>query len=164
MTYSPANSLSAFVPTSETFSQDQSQLLIGLTSSQTTIANAVNIREIAIYEDSAEILTGQQFSTPGDSTQKKYTFRRLFYFGAIASGATLNIPHGIGDPVQFTHIYGTCIDATPFYKPIPYVSFANLGYQIDIKIDATNIIIINGVAPVAAAITSGLIVVEYLLN
>lgn len=164
MTYQPANAMSAFVPTTEVYSDDQVQMRNTLTSTHSTIANAVNVREIALYEDGQAILTGQQFSIPGDSTQKRYSFRKMFYFGAIASGATLNIPHGITDLVEFTHIYGTCKTAIPDYRPIPYVSMANIGFQIDIKVNGTNIIIINGIGGAAVAITSGIIVVEYLLD
>lgn len=162
MTYAPLNTQAGFLNTAEVFPEDKSQFLIKLTSTYTDIANRVNIREIGTYQDQQQILTGQQFSTPGDNQTKKFSFRQMYYFGAIAPGATLTIPHNILGLVQFTHLYGTCITAVPDFRPVPFVDTSDLTGQISLRADATNIYVINGA--IAPAITSGLIVAEYLLN
>lgn len=162
MTYAPANTETGFLPTSEVFPQDQSQLLIKLTETYINVAGATNIREIASYQDTLQVITGQQFSTPSNPTVTKFSFRKMFYFGAIAQGAVLSIAHGITGLVQFTHMYGTCITAVPDFRPIPcsVVDFVTGG--IALFVDSTNIKIQNGTT--SSNITSGLVVVEYLLN
>lgn len=162
MTFQPINSKTAFLPTTEVFPKDESQRLIKQTSNYTDIAQAVNVREIALYQDTQSVITGQQFSDPGNAQKKKYTFRTMYYFGAIAAGATLNTPHGITNLVQCTHIYGTCITDVVDYRPIPYSSTVALNQQISIRVVGANIEIINGAA--SPNITSGIIVLEYLLN
>ena len=161
MTFAPTNSKTAFLNTAETLPKDQEQLLIKLTTMHTDVANAVNVREIALYQDSQAVLTGQQFSIPGTNQGKKSTFRQMYYFGAIAAGATLTFAHGITGLVQLTHAHGTCVTAADF-RPIPYASTAALNQQISLRVTAANIEIINGAA--APNIVSGIVVLEYLLN
>ncbi len=162
MTYAPSNSKTAFVSTSEVFPQDESQLLIKLTNLHTTVATAINVREICLYQDNNEILTGQEFSVPGNSQLKRYTFRKAFYFGAIATGATLNIAHGITDLVECTAFKGACVTDVVDYRPIPYVSTVAVNQQISIRVLGANIEIINGAG--APNITSGKVVIEYFRN
>lgn len=160
MTYAPLNSKTAFLNTAETYPKDQEQLLIKLTSLHTDIANAVNVREISIYQQDQPVLTGQQFSVTGSNQAKKQTYRKTFYFGAIAAGATSTFAHGITGITQLTHAYGTCITAADF-RPIPYASTVALNQQISLRVTATDIEIINGAA--CPNITSGIVVLEYLL-
>ena len=161
--YAGQNTPETFLPTSEVFPEDNKQFLDKLNTIYTDIAKQTNCREIARYE-ATEILTGQQFYDPTNAQTRNSTYRKVFFFGAIASGATLNIAHGITGQTLFTYIGGGCLDVTPYYKPLPYVSMANLGFQIDIKIDAVNIIIVNGVAGTAPKISKGVVVLEYLKN
>lgn len=149
-----------YLATSEVFPEDNSQMLIKMTSVYTDIANRVNLREIALYDENLQLATGQQFSTPGNNKPRRQSFRKTFYFGAIAIGATLLIPHGITGLVRFTHMHGECITDIVDYRPIPYVATV-AGNYIVLRADAINIMIINGAA---ANITSGMIIVEYLLQ
>lgn len=162
MTYQPINSKAAFLPTTEFFPKDETQRLIKHTTNYTDIAQAVNVREIALYQNGQPVITGQQFSDPTNNQNKKYTFRNVYYFGAIAAGATLNIAHGITGLAQFTHMYGTCVTAVVDYRPIPFSSTAAVNQQISLRVSGANIEIINGAA--SPNITSGIIVLEYLLN
>jgi len=163
MTYQVQDSPYSFLPTSEVFPEDDKQFLEKMNNVYVDISKNVNSRELARYE-LVEQVTGQQFFDPANAQLRRYSYRKCFSFGAVASGATLLIPHGITGMTMFTRIYGTCIDTTVYYKPIPYVSMTSINYNIDLKLDSTNIIIINGVngAPAAPALTSGLIVLEYL--
>lgn len=162
MTFSPANARNAFLRTTDIFPSDPKELLIHLTHSYTESAQAINVREICLYDDT-ENLTGQQWFTL-DPQVKKLTYRKCFAFGVIAPGVTLPIAHNISNLVQFTRIYGTCITNGPTtYRPIPYSSVAAANQGIEIYVDnAGNIQIVNGAA--AMAITSGLVVLEYLKN
>ena len=65
MAYAPTNSKTAYLNTAEVFPKEPDRLLIKLTSTHTDVANAVNVREIALYQASQPVLTGQQFSVPG---------------------------------------------------------------------------------------------------
>ena len=159
------NVRTAYLNTSEVFPQDQSQFLIKITDVYSKTANAVNIRQIGLFQEGNAQLTGQQFSTFANSSVTKFSYRKIFYFGAINTGATLNIPHGITNLVQLTNLYGTCITDVVDYRPIP---FADVGVVVNsIAIRATggvggNIIIQNGAG--SPPITSGIAVIEYLLN
>jgi len=165
MTYAPFNAKTAFLSTSEVYPQDSGQLLIKLTDLHTSVANAVNVREISLYQDQQECLTGQQWSIPGDNNKKKLTFRKAFYFGTINAGATLNIPHGITDLVECTTFKGACVTNVVDYRPIPYSDVTAVTNNISINVTGGvggNVIIQNGAT--APNITSGKVTVEYFRN
>ena len=162
MTYQPFNTKTAFLPTSRVFPEDASERIITHTSVYTDTANAMNIREISIYEDEQEILTGQQWSIPGNTSKKNYVLRKVIYFGAIVAGATLTVAHGIPNLVECTLIHGTCITAVPDFRPIPYADTANVTNQISILVTPVNLVITNGAT--APNITSGKAVIEYVRN
>ena len=164
MTFLPSSTKSPFLPTSQVFPEDTSQRLIVLTENFIDISQAVNIREIGIFETNEE-LNGQQFFNTTTPSQKRYAFRKVFVLGALATGASTTIAHsitGVNSTTNFTHIYGTCVTDNIDNRPIPYASVTNVNEQIEVNVDATNINISNGAA--APNITSGLIVLEYLKN
>ena len=150
-----------YLSTSEFFPEDPSQLLIQLTANHTNIASSLNIREIAQYEDGVAVQTGQQFSVP-NSQNKNFSFRNVYYFGAIAAGVVLTIPNNIVGVIQFTRMYGTCITAATDFRPLPFVSITALTDQIAIRADATNLYI--GVGTTSPNVVSGIAVLEYLLT
>ena len=147
---------SSFVPVSEYFPEDDAELRTKLSSLHSLVASAVNSRDIAFYQNGAEVVTGQQFSSGGNQRQ---SFRKVFYFGTINAGATLTIAHGLSGMTPFTRIYGTATTASDF-RPIPYVDATVVTKQVSLFVDSTNINIINGAT--APTITSGIIVLEYL--
>lgn len=158
----PINSVTAFLPTTEVFPEDQSQLLIKHTDVYTSQANAINLREIGQFE-TVELLNGQQFFNAASTQQKRFAYRKVFSIGAIAAGGTSITAHGLtGNPLNFTHIYGTCITNVVDYRPIPYASATLVTDQIQINVGVANINIVNGAT--APAITSAIIVLEYLKN
>jgi hypothetical protein len=161
MTYSPINSKTAYLPTTEFFPEDDDELLVKLSSVYSNIAKATNIKEIALY-DTVEQINGQLFFDPNNAQRKRTGFRKVFQFGAVAPGGILAIAHGILRVMIFTRIYGTCITAAVDYRPIPYVNEALVTNQISIRASATNIFIANGAT--APAITSGIVILEYLLT
>lgn len=160
-TYLPANSKTAFVATSNVYPQDVEQLTIQLTYRDTIIATALNLREIGQYE-TVEIVTGQQFFTTGNAQKKRFSYRKVFPLPATAAGATTLIAHGLTGVTLYTHIYGTARTDVPDDRPIPYSSAAAVNQQIEIKVGAVNISVINGAG--APNITDGLIVLEFLKN
>jgi hypothetical protein len=163
MTYAPNNVQGPFLQGSDFFSLTETDLRTRLTTMYSRIANSVNAKEIAIY-DLSEIINGQMFYNKKDIQTLRPAFRRVFNFGAIASGATLSVAHNISGIVQFTFIGGCCTTNVPDFRPIPFASASAVGFQIEAKATATNYIIINGTAGSAPAITSGFITLEYLKN
>jgi len=161
MTTSSNSSIAPYLNTTEFFPPDDVQRTIKHTNVYSNIANAVNVREISLYPLEA-ILTGQQFFSATEPKVGKYAYRKVFIVPAIAAGATLNIAHGITGLVQLTHIYGTCVTDVVDYRPIPYVDAVAITNQVSIKVVGANIVIVNGAT--APNITSGIIVLEYLLN
>lgn len=159
--FSPINSKTAFVATSTVYPEDQSQLLIQLTSRDTTLATAINLREISQYE-TVEVLSGKQFFTSGNAQKKRFGYRKVFTLPATATGATTNIAHGLSGVTAYINIYGTATTDIPDDRPIPYASATAVNQQIEVKVLGANIVVINGAA--APNITSGFIILEYLKN
>jgi len=146
-----------FMRTSREFPEDIKNLTVELNRSFIETATAVNARTIGLFPVNLPALTGEAWYLL--SNQKQQTLRQVYPFGAIAPGATLNIPYTIFGFSQFSRIYGTCITALPDYRPIPYASVV-ANANIDLRVSPTNIIVAVGAA--SPAIVSGLIVIEWL--
>lgn len=160
-TNSPQNSIAPFVATSTYFPEKFDEFRAIFLQTYRSIANAVNAREIAIF-DLTEYLTGEQWYTDGDPQKKRQTFRKVYSIGAVAAGATLNTAHGLSGVTAYTKIVGTAVTAAPDFRPIPYASATAVNTQIEIRVDSTNIIIVNGAA--APNISSAIVILEYLKN
>ena len=161
MTTSSNSSIAPFLSTTEVYPEDISQRQIKHTSVYSNVSNAINIREIAVY-DLQQLLTGQRFFNPLDVQNLRFSYRKVFQLGALAAGATATIVHNISGLTTFTRLYGTLIDSAGFYLPLPYVDALNITNQVSIYADVTNIYVVNGAT--ANNIVSGIIVGEYLLN
>ncbi len=146
----------AYLRTTRNFPEDLPQLTVEINKSYVDIANAVNNRTISIFPSNRPAITGESFFI--SQARRQQTLRQVYPFDAIASGATLTIPHGINDFVQFTRMYGTCITDIPDYRPIPYVPTVQPNYIV-LRADDTDIIIVNGTGP---NIVSGIIILEWL--
>jgi len=149
------NITSPYLPTSVVLPKDLEPLIVKLTSLLTEMSLKLNQRTLGNFT-TAETGTGETW------LQNNTAFRQVYTFGAIAAGATLNIPHNLTNIAQFTHMYGTCITDTPDYRPIPMASTVNVTNQISLRVLGPNIVVTNGAT--APNITSGLIVLEYLKN
>jgi hypothetical protein len=160
MTYAPNSSLGSFISTFQEFPvQNLDEMRRVLTKMYTDLAQAANIKENALYEQS-ELMTGQQFYTLADNQKKRFTFRKCFETGAIATGATATIAHGISPLVFPTNIYGVVTTDAPDWRPLPFPSA--VGNDITIRVTATDIIIQNnGAGP---NILSGIAILEYIKN
>lgn len=161
MSFSPSNSQAPYLQTSIFFPDNFEEFRIKFLEIYRNIANATNSRGISVF-DLQEFLTGEQWFTSNNPQIKRQTFRRVYSIGAIAAGGTLNTAHGLTNVSSYTKIIGTVITGVPDNRPIPFVSATVVTDQIEIRIDGTNIIIVNGAT--APNITSGLVVLEYLKN
>ncbi len=159
MTTAPVNNQSQLLPTSTVLPEDPKELLISLTTQYTRVATNINQKPSGIFETS-ENLNGEAWFNPGNTQVRRQTFRKAFNLGAIAAGATLTTPHGITSITSFTAIGGTCVTAVPDYRPIPFASATAVTNQIEIEVNATNLVIINGAT--APNIVSAIVVLEYL--
>jgi len=158
-TSQPANSIAPFLPTSIYFPEEFLEFRIKILETYRNISNTVNTRQISIF-DFTENLTGEQWPVVGNPQSKRQPYRKVISTGAIATGATATLPHGIASISAFTHIFGTCVTDVVDYRPIPYSSVVATNQQIQLTVTATNVVIVNGAA--SPNITSGFVVLEYL--
>jgi len=154
MTFGPINTLGAFLPINQTFSEDDSIFLQQVTNRDRDIARYINIRDIAIY-DLIEVPTGQQWFNPANTQIKRNGFRQVFTFTAAGSFA-----HNITGLTLVT-AYGEFTDGTNFYGAI-YGSNVAIAGQVSFFVTPTNITVLSGAG--APAIVSGVIVLNYLKN
>lgn len=145
-----------YLRTSRLFPEELGQLCVEVNRSYIDIASAVNNRTIGLFPQTNPAITGEKWFITNLMQQ---TFRQVYPFGAIAAGATLNIPYKTYGFSQFSKIYGTCITDLPDYRPIPYASVA-ANANIDIRVTATDIVISVGAA--SPNLVSGLVVIEWL--
>ena len=154
-----------YLITSRSFPTDPAQLEQELNKAWIDLSRVVNLKTNAIY-DTAQVVTGEQWYNPNFNPNRDFrrrqSYRKVFTFGAIATGATLAINHGITGITQFTLTYGEAITDVPDYRNIPWASAILVTDQIQVTKTQTQIIIINGAT--APNIVSGIFVLEYLLN
>jgi len=155
----------AFLPTTTIFEIEDIQnisinspefkdFLIRLRQSVNNLSLMVNIKETAIY-DPTEIVSGKVWfpdpaltsKTPKKPIQRQ-GFRKVIDFGSLPNTGTKSVAHGITfpspDTYQAIEIYGTATDPTSSTNiPLPYASPV-LANNIELRVDATNIIITTG--------------------
>lgn len=151
----------AYLQSSREFPDDPKQLGYILNKSYIDTANAVNARTIGIFPVNRSAITGESWFV--QKNQRQQTLRQVYPFGAIAAGGILTIPYKVSGFVQFTRIYGTCFTNLPDARPIPYASVA-ANANIDLRIDTVNFNIVIAVGAASTNITSGLIVLEWMVE
>lgn len=154
-----------FLRTSRQFPTETKQLSLEIDRSYIDIANAVNNRTIGIFPSNAPGVTGESWFLR--NSPKQQTFRKIYSFGAIASGTELDIPIEITTGfVLFTRIYAAVITNVVDYRPIPYVdpSGGTVGMTILVGPVAGQLQIRIVLGATAPAVTSGIAVLEYLSN
>jgi len=158
MSFAPPNSLPYQVVENIIFSREQDQFINQLTDLYSKLARSLNSKDLGLYE-LTEIINGQQFFGATPQVQRS-VYRKCFSFGAIATGATLNIAHNISNISILTRFYGTANTDIVDYRPIPYSSVTASNQGIELLLSGANISIINGAA--SPNITSGIVVIEYI--
>lgn len=132
MSYQPSNTLQSYIAPNIVFPEQLPELLVKLTEVYKNIADAVNIRELAQYQN-IEVVTGQQFFSANIQSYRQ-TLRKVTNFGALPNTATKSVAHGLTVDARFTitRLYGAASDTTGFtYIPVPSA-------QADLTMDATN--------------------------
>lgn len=120
------------------------------------IASKVNARTIGLYAVNTAIVTGESWYLSGQINRQQ-TLRQVYPF----TGAG-NIAHGLNftSISTFTRIYGVFYDGTTYY-PLPYVDVVSATNQVNVVVNATNIVITAG-AGAPPTIVSGIVVLEWL--
>lgn len=161
MNFLPVNTYgNNYIPTFRDFQQDDENLRLLLSTSYTEIANSVNIKENGVY-DLVEVQNSQQFFNLTTPSKKRFAFRILVLFGAIAAGNPSSVAHGVKGITMCTHIYGTCITDIPDFRPIPHAS-VTANANIEVIVSSTTVTVNVGAG--SPNVTSAMIVLEYLKN
>ncbi len=149
------------------------ELLLRLYQNINNITVALNLKDSGYY-NTQEFVNGQAYypnpalnsSTP-TSPVFRQVYRKVINFGALPGGAIPNpktVAHNI--PITaaatFTRIYATASNNTAStFIPIPYSSAVAVANNIELSLDATNVIITSGGVDYSAYTTT-YVVVEYL--
>lgn len=161
MTFGPVNSLSSYLPVEFEIPDDPTKLQEFLMLRELLTADVINSKESGNY-DLIQQMNGQVWFVVGDNQTKRYAYRSVFNRGTLAAGGIDTFVHDIGSIVTPLKLYGFAITGAVDFRPIPYMSVTAVNQGIEIRADATNIIVSNGAA--ATAITSYIVVFEYLQN
>lgn len=158
MTFAPSGSQGYFLDPTLIIPEDRTDLEYKVKDVYTQIADATNIREVALYP-LLEIETGQQWFTPGNPQSYRDGWRKVVSIGSVAAGGTSGaIAHGITGITAFTHIYGTAVSGANYYA-LPYAEAAGTG-NIEVQVTGTTVTVIGGAT--APALTDVYIVLEYI--
>jgi hypothetical protein len=137
-----------------------------LIQTYTDISHAMNFKENGQYE-LIETQNCQQFyhdpatATPDVIQNKRFAFRKCIELGPIATGAVVDIAHGIALIVDTTRIYGTVKTDAPDWRPIPCVGPWGTDL-LSVFVTSTNIHIESG--QTFPNILSGRVILEYFKN
>ena len=145
----------------EVDSPEFKELIVSLYQQVNNISLSLNTKEFGYYLEE-ELVDSALYFNPASSSQLdlRPEFRLTIDTGPLPAGVTL-IPHGLTILAswKFTDIYGAATDNIGFnYLPLPYAD-VSLGGNIELRVDAVNVIINNASG---IAFTSGIVVLEYL--
>lgn len=126
----------------------------------TALGNAINYREISIY-DIEENANGEVWFNEGDINNPRDGFRKVLLFSSLTAAGTTSVAHGLGNisNFTFTKIYGTAKNAAGTV----HVALPQGGPDsVMITIDANNVNIICATATYNNF--SAQVILEYLKN
>lgn len=141
--FQPNNSIAPYLPNAVDFEAEIQRLSDQLNYIYSLISNAVNVRDIAFYQN-RELLSGGQLFTPGNPQKNRYIYRQCYNCGALPiKNNQITIPHGIdftNSNLVFVSIYGASIYPGNAAIPLPFPK-QNGNADVELSLDATNIII-----------------------
>ncbi|MGK5595682.1 MAG: hypothetical protein ACSNEK_10055 [Parachlamydiaceae bacterium] len=144
-----------FLRTTREFPLDLYQLCVEVNRSYVDIANNVNARTIGVFPANKSAITGESwFLTPS----RQQTLRQVY---PISSTSAINHNLNVGSITSFVRMFGTFTDGTNYYGLISGSNSAIPG-QISFYITPTQIVFNVGTG--APALTSGIVVLEWLTN
>lgn len=136
---------------------DIHNLSVELDKAYIDIANAVNQRTIGLFPVTSSAITGEAWYL--NKGQRQQTIRQVYLFNSAG-----NIVHGIdfNKIGGFTAIYGTFVDTSGVWYPLPYVDVVAADNQINVIVNSTEIIITGGGGGGQPVISSGYVILEWL--
>ena len=161
MTFAPINAEQAYLSPSIDIPKPESNPELFyevINQRERETADIINLKENAVYNFD-ETLTNQQWPIPSNPQTFRDGFRKIFALSPLATGAISVIPHNIVDMLQTTDYWANVITDVPDFRQVPYASTNAISDQIEMKVDVTNITIING--GTSPNITGGYAVIEY---
>lgn len=146
----------AYLQTTRIFPKDPELLVVELGKSYLDIATTVNTRVISIFPTRRPAISGEEWFLRNN--QKQQGFRQVYPITGTGS-----YPHGINIATigGFTKIYGTFTDGS-FWYTLPWVSVVAANAQINVFVNATNIVITGGGGAGQPVIVSGFVVLEWI--
>lgn len=146
----------SFLRTSRNFPDDLQQLAVEMDRAYIDIARNVNNRTVGFFTTTRASVGGENWYI--DQNKRQQNLRQVYLW----SDTNLTIPHGINlfTLTNFVRIWGTFFDGTNWW-PLPYVDLTNVTNQINVKVNATDIVITKGTdAPPACM--NGLVTIEWI--
>jgi hypothetical protein len=143
-------------------SEEFKELLVRLHQQINNIAVVLNTKKTAYYLQQTFNNSSQWYNpSSADPNMLRPGYTKVISVGALGAGVT-NTAHGItigaGSTIKFTYIGGAATDSVGLnFYPLPYAGGG--AADIQVRVDATNVIITNNSGIV---FTSAEIVLEYL--
>ena len=116
----------------------------------------LNIKETGYYLPEEFINSQLYFPNAAlvtDTPQLRPVYRMVVDFGTLPAAGSKSVAHGIEfpalvagqSPVTFTQIYGAASNTTTLdYLPLPFVSATAMADNLQVEVDATDVIITTG--------------------
>src|SRR6188508_1422 len=146
----------AYLRTSREFPEELHQLSVEVNKMYVDIANAVNVRTIGLFSVNRPAQTGESFYIVRNSRQQ--TARQVYSFTTTAA---INHTVIVTFPGQFIKCTGSYTDGTNTFG-LFFASSVAIAGQITFYVTDTQIIFLVGAG--APALTSGLIILEWLMD
>lgn len=143
-----------YLRTTREFPTDLERLVVEVDKAYLDTAKNVNERIIGLFPTSKPAITGSSYYI--NSNQRQQSFRRVYRFTSSAS-----INHGITTSTIYGFVdgYGSYTDGTNFYG-LPFMTNTAIAGQITFYVTSTQIVFSVGAG--APAITSGIVILEWL--
>src|SRR5574337_1097011 len=128
-----------YLRTSRNFPLEAQPLAVEMNRSYVDVANAVNSRIIGLFATGNSSITGEEWFL--NTTQRQQTIRQAYTGTGTGSFPTGLIISELPGPTKF---YGTFLDGSGNWCPLPYVDVTNIVNQVNIIIsESTNNIVIT---------------------
>ena len=145
MTFNLSNAITSYIPEDISVPEDSVEASRVLTSSLKQIISALNDKDIGHY-NVVEGVNGQKFFTPNDPQRFKNVYRKVIDLGGLNDFTAVN-PQNTAHNIQITagmvivRLYGVATDPSTTYIPLPYMDMTGGGNNIQLSMDATNIVL-----------------------
>lgn len=157
MTFTPDNSQGFFLDPNLIIPSDPTDMAYRAKDLYEQIADAVNVRDIAVYA-LAEVETAQQWFIPGNPQRYYDGWRKVIQMPDIPAGMSSGpIAHKINGVLKMTRYWAQGTSGTSYYQ-IPWVNIGAANV-IEIDVTTTDVTIINGLA---TDLTDVFVVLEYI--